>query len=131
MKTNKRTLAGKIITAALVLFTACGFAQTTQTTKDTALIRPFHINIPEAAVTNLRQRIQATRWPDKENVTDRTQGVNLDQIQTLVKYWGTDYDWRKAEAKLNALPQFITKIDGLDIHLYMFALKIQTRCLLS
>jgi pimeloyl-ACP methyl ester carboxylesterase len=116
MKTNKRTLAGKIITAALVLFTASGFAQTTQTTKDTALIRPFHINIPEAAVTNLRQRIQATRWPDKETVTDRTQGVNLDQIQTLVKYWGTDYDWRKAEAKLNALPQFITKIDGLDIH---------------
>src|SRR5205085_6739462 len=66
--------------------------------------------------TDLHQRINATRWPDKETVTDRSQGVQLDQIQELVHYWGTDYDWRNAEAKLNALPQFITNIDGLDIH---------------
>jgi hypothetical protein len=79
-------------------------------------IRPFHINVPEAALVDLRQHVKATRWPDKETVTDRSQGVQLAKIQALVKYWGTDYDWRKAEAKLNALPQSVTKIDGLDIH---------------
>lgn len=78
-------------------------------------IRPFHINVPEAALTELRQRIVATRWPDKETVADQSQGVQLHKIKSLVQYWGTDYNWRKAEAKLNALPQFITTIDGLDI----------------
>ncbi|MRG45208.1 alpha/beta fold hydrolase [Chitinophaga sp. SYP-B3965] len=78
-------------------------------------IRPFHVNVPEATLAELRQRVTATRWPDKETVTDQSQGVQLDKIKKLVQYWGTDYDWRKAEAKLNALPQFITTIDGLDI----------------
>jgi pimeloyl-ACP methyl ester carboxylesterase len=79
-------------------------------------IRPFNVNVPEKALVDLRQRIAATRWPDREAVTDRSQGAQLAKIQALVRYWGTDYDWRKAEAKLNALPQFVTKIDGLDIH---------------
>ena len=79
-------------------------------------IRPFNVNVPEKALVDLRQRIAATRWPDREAVTDRSQGAQLAKVQALVRYWGTDYDWRKAEAKLNALPQFVTKIDGLDIH---------------
>ncbi len=83
--------------------------------EDTA-VRPFHINVPEEALVDLRRRIAATRWPDRETVNDRSQGVQLAKIQELVRYWGTDYDWRKAEAKLNALPQFMTTIDGVDIH---------------
>jgi pimeloyl-ACP methyl ester carboxylesterase len=79
-------------------------------------IRPFHVDIPEEAIADLRRRTTATRWPDKETVGDQSQGVQLDKLQALVRYWGTDYDWRRAEARLNALPQFITEIDGLDIH---------------
>jgi pimeloyl-ACP methyl ester carboxylesterase len=77
-------------------------------------IRPFHINIPEEELTELRRRIQATRWPDRE--TDASQGVQLATIQELARYWAGEYDWRKVEARLNALPQFITEIDGVDIH---------------
>ena len=79
-------------------------------------IRPFSINIPEEALVDLRRRILATRWPDRETVSDQTQGPRLTNLQDLVRYWGTDYDWREGEAKLNALPQFKTRIDGLDIH---------------
>ncbi|HXQ58133.1 MAG TPA: epoxide hydrolase [Actinomycetes bacterium] len=79
-------------------------------------IRPFHVDIPQEDLDELRRRILATRWPDKETVADRSQGVQLANLQELVRYWGTDYDWRKAEAQLNALPQFTTTIDGLDIH---------------
>ena len=79
-------------------------------------IRPFHVNIPEAELTELRRRINATKWPDRETVADASQGVQLATIQALAQYWGTDYDWRKVEARLNALPNFITEIDGLDIH---------------
>jgi pimeloyl-ACP methyl ester carboxylesterase len=79
-------------------------------------IRTFNINIPEAALADLRRRIAATRWPDRETVNDQSQGVQLATIQKLARYWATDYDWRKVEAKLNALPQFMTTIDGLDIH---------------
>jgi len=78
-------------------------------------VRPFRIKVPEAALVDLRRRIAATRWPDRESVADQSQGVQLAKIQPLVRYWGRDYDWRKAEAKLNALPQFVTEIDGLDI----------------
>jgi pimeloyl-ACP methyl ester carboxylesterase len=117
MKTITHTLTTKIITGALMLFTVPGFAQTAKVadTKASDKIRPFHISVPEATLTDLRQRVLATRWPDKETVTDQSQGVKLDQIQALVKYWGNGYDWRKAEARLNALPQFVTNIDGLDI----------------
>jgi pimeloyl-ACP methyl ester carboxylesterase len=79
-------------------------------------IRRFHLNIPEADLTDLRRRINATKWPERETVTDQSQGVRLATTQALARYWGTEYDWRKVEARLNALPQFITEIDGLDIH---------------
>src|ERR687890_156859 len=79
-------------------------------------VRDFHIDVPEEELVDLRQRIAATRWPSKELVEDRSQGVQLATIQELARYWATDYDWRKAEAKLNALPQFTTEIDGVDIH---------------
>ncbi|SDR49137.1 Pimeloyl-ACP methyl ester carboxylesterase [Paraburkholderia fungorum] len=78
-------------------------------------IRPFKANVPEAALDDLRRRIAATRWPAKETVNDESQGVPLARMQALVDYWATDYDWRKGEAKLNALPMFMTEIDGLDI----------------
>jgi pimeloyl-ACP methyl ester carboxylesterase len=87
------------------------------TTVDTATeIRPFHVEIPEEQIDDLRRRIAATRWPHKELVSDRSQGVQLATTQALAEYWATDYDWRKAEAKLNALPHFTTEIDGVDIH---------------
>ena len=85
------------------------------TAQDNA-IRPFQFTAPEEALVDLRRRIAATRWPDKETVADASQGVQLATMQELARYWGTDYDWRKVEARLNALPQFITEIDGLDIH---------------
>jgi pimeloyl-ACP methyl ester carboxylesterase len=84
--------------------------------KGSAEIRPFNVSVPEQALVDLRRRIAATRWPDRETVPDRSQGVQLEKLQALVRYWGTGYDWRKAEAKLNALPQFTTNIDGVDIH---------------
>src|SRR6202165_1824304 len=83
---------------------------------DKNAIRPFHVNVAETDLTELRRRINATRWPDRETVADATQGVQLATTQALARYWATDYDWRKVEAKLNALPQFITEIYGLDIH---------------
>src|SRR5258705_3260879 len=83
---------------------------------DKDAIRPFQANFPETELTELRRRINATKWPERETVTDATQGVQLATIQALARYWGTEYDWRKCEAKLNAHPQFITEIDGLDIH---------------
>src|SRR3984885_9780744 len=79
-------------------------------------IRPFHVNFPEAELTDLRRRVNATRWPEAETVTDDSQGVRLALIQDLARYWGSDYDWRPVERKLNALPNFVTEIDGLDIH---------------
>jgi len=80
-------------------------------------IRPFRINtVPEEQLVDLRRRVKATRWPDKETVTDPSQGVQLATMQKLAQYWSTEYDWRKCEAKLKALPHFITAIDGLDIH---------------
>ena len=79
-------------------------------------IRPFHIDVPEDELVDLRRRIQATRWPEKETVEDQSQGPRLATMQALARYWATEYDWRKCEAKLKALPHFITEIDGLDIH---------------
>ena len=84
---------------------------------DKNAIRPFpNVNVAEADLTELRRRINATRWPERETVTDASQGVQLATTQALARYWATEYDWRKIEARLNALPQFITEIDGLDIH---------------
>src|SRR6478672_3901690 len=83
---------------------------------DKHAIRAFQVDVPEAELTELRRRINATKWPDRETVTDQTQGVQLATIQQVARYWATDYDWRKCESKLNALPQFMTEIDGVDIH---------------
>jgi len=99
----------------LVLLAAPSYAQTVPATEADA-VRPYHINIPEEALVDLRRRIAATRWPERETVTDASQGVQLATVKKLASYWATDYDWRKVEAKLNAYPQFVTNIDGVDIH---------------
>jgi pimeloyl-ACP methyl ester carboxylesterase len=87
-----------------------------QTGSDGVSIRPFQLSFPEAELTELRQRIKATRWPERETVTDDSQGVQLATMQRLAGYWATEHDWRKCEARLNDLPHFVTEIDGLDIH---------------
>ncbi len=87
-----------------------------ETSGDSITVRPFDVAFPETDVTELRRRINATRWPERETVGDDSQGARLAMMQDLARYWGTDYDWAKCEAKLNALPNFITEIDGLDIH---------------
>jgi pimeloyl-ACP methyl ester carboxylesterase len=96
--------------------TASATQERSKPAADKDAIRPFRVNVPEAELTELRRRINATKWPERETVTDQTQGVQLETIQKLARYWATDYDWRKCEARLNALPNFITEIDGLDIH---------------
>jgi pimeloyl-ACP methyl ester carboxylesterase len=90
-------------------------AQTGGSTDDTG-VRPFQVNVPDEAIEDLRRRIAATRWPSRELVADRSQGVQLATVQELARYWTSDYDWRACEAKLNALPQFTTEIDGVKIH---------------
>jgi len=85
-------------------------------TTTASAVRPFRIEVPQGEIDELRRRINATRWPTRELVTDRSQGVQLAAIQNLARYWTTEYDWRRCEARLNALPQFKTEIDGLDIH---------------
>src|SRR6476469_4791082 len=88
----------------------------TTTGSGESAVRPFRIEVPQDELDELRRRINATRWPTRELVTDRSQGVQLAAIQNLARYWTTEYDWRRCEARLNALPQFKTEIDGLDIH---------------
>src|SRR6185369_7385954 len=102
-------------TAALALWSSLGSAQVNNGAADTA-IRPFRAQVPKEALDDLRRRLKATRWPDKETVDDPSQGVPLATLQRLVQYWGTSYDWRKGEARLNAFPQFMTNIDGIDVH---------------
>ena len=116
----QRTVANSTAAAlavGLFLFSSPSLGQTTQqAAPEDGSIRPFKVQVPQAALDDLRRRIAATRWPDKETVADQSQGAQLAKLQELVRYWGSGYDWRKAEAKLNALPQFTTKIDGVDIH---------------
>jgi pimeloyl-ACP methyl ester carboxylesterase len=113
---------GRVLAVAgafgLLLLSVRSLGQTAVPKKstDAAAIRPFRVNFPDAELADLRRRIQATRWPDKETVGDVNQGVQLATVQKLAKHWASDYDWRKCEARLNALPQFVTEIDGLDIH---------------
>ena len=83
---------------------------------DSTALRAFKVAFPESELTELRRRVNATRWPERETVTDDSQGVRLAMMQELARYWGSDYDWYKCEAALNALPNFMTEIDGLDIH---------------
>src|SRR5579871_1463669 len=99
-----------------IMTTATATGPSTGSSPSENAIRPFHIEVPETELTELRRRVNATKWPERETVTDDTQGVQLATIQALARYWATDYDWRKIEAKMKALPQFITEIDGLDIH---------------
>jgi pimeloyl-ACP methyl ester carboxylesterase len=108
---RREFLAGSAAAGACSLFTTAARAEA-----EDGSIRSFRINVPEEVLVDLRRRLAATRWPDRETVMDDSQGVQLATLQELARYWGTDYDWRKCEAKLNALPQFITEIDGLDIH---------------
>jgi pimeloyl-ACP methyl ester carboxylesterase len=118
MKKSKTILASTMVTGAFVMQGALSNAQTGQANKaiDSEAIRPFQVHIPQADLDDLRRRVLATKWPDREIVKDESQGVQLATMQALAKYWATDYDWRKIEAKLNSYPQFITNIDGLDIH---------------
>src|SRR5215467_3631932 len=111
----RRNLTARTAVASLALASAAlpGVAGDTAAA---SAIRPFHIKVPEAKLADLRRRINATQWPERELVADSSQGVQLATMQKLARYWETDYDWRKIEAKLNSLPQFITEIDGLDIH---------------
>src|SRR5215831_4708978 len=114
MKKNKSIPGNTMITGNLLLLAVTSHGQTVPGKGEEIL--PLHINIPEEELTELRKRIKATRWPEKETVTDATQGVQLATTKALAEYWASKYDWRKIEAKLNAVPNFITEIDGLDIH---------------
>ena len=114
--TRRSVLATSTACAALgATFVSAGFAEAA-IAGGSPLIRPFHFTAADAELIDLRRRVQATRWPERETVNDITQGVQLATMRKLAEYWATGYDWRKCEARLNALPQFITEIDGLDIH---------------
>jgi len=102
--------------AAVLAFGLSVFSSPSYGQAEDQSIRPFKAQVPQAALDDLHRRLAATRWPDKETVADQSQGAQLAKLQELVRYWGTSYDWRKLEAKLNALPQFVTTIDGVDIH---------------
>jgi pimeloyl-ACP methyl ester carboxylesterase len=115
MEKAKKKLATSMLAGALVMSASAGQAQTSTLT-DLNAIRPYHIKVSDAALKDLTRRIKDTRWPDKETVSDESQGVQLATMQKLAQYWGSSYDWRKVEAKLNALPQFMTTIDGVDIY---------------
>jgi pimeloyl-ACP methyl ester carboxylesterase len=113
--TQRVTFRSGMLVVAATLLHALSSTPAVAENNDIA-IRPFRVNVPTAALTDLRRRLAATRWPTRELVEDRSQGVQLATLKELARYWSTEYDWRKAEAKLNALPQFVTKIDGVDIH---------------
>jgi len=114
---SKKILASTMVTGAFILQGAISNAQTGSSEKaSTETIRPFQVHIPQADLDELRRRVLNTKWPDRETVKDVSQGVRLATMKKLTSYWASDYDWRKIEAKLNALPQFMTTIDGVDIH---------------
>jgi pimeloyl-ACP methyl ester carboxylesterase len=123
MKKNKSILASAILTGAVVMLGAKSNAQSGPAASEKMVeplassdIRPFHVHFSDESLADLRRRIAATKWAERETVKDATQGVQLATMRALAHYWQTDYNWRKCEAKLNALPQFVTNIDGLDIH---------------
>src|ERR687897_758703 len=107
---------GRMIVGAAALAIAASSAPLPAAEDHATAIRPFRVDVPEADLADLRRRHAVTRWPTEELVKDRSQGVQLATVKELARYWATEYDWRKAEKKLNALPQFVTKIDGVDIH---------------
>jgi pimeloyl-ACP methyl ester carboxylesterase len=114
--TSRREVLAATAAGAAALAVSSGFAEAALAGGGAGAIRPFHIQFAEADLADLRRRVQATRWPERETVNDTTQGVRLATMQALARYWTDEYDWRKCEAYLNGLPQFITEIDGLDIH---------------
>jgi pimeloyl-ACP methyl ester carboxylesterase len=118
MKKTSNIIASTVITGALALQGTVVNSQgpSLMNSKSSETIRPFKVHIPNDALKDLRKRVLETRWPDKETVADQSQGANLSILQALAEYWGKSYDWRKAEKKLNAFPQFITTIDDVDIH---------------
>jgi len=118
MKKFMSILGPTIMTSAVVMQGTLSIAQMSASMESPSneTIRPFKVHVPKKDLDDLRKLILATRWPDKETVSDQSQGVPLDKLQALMHYWGTGYDWRKAEAKLNALPQFVTHIDGVNIY---------------
>ena len=116
MKRKNPTIGSIAFAITMISIIPTTRSHAASTTDEREAIRPYNINIPEEALTDLRQRIKATRWPDKETVSDQSQGVQLATMQKLARYWSTDYDWHNCEAKLKALPNFITTIDGVDIH---------------
>jgi pimeloyl-ACP methyl ester carboxylesterase len=118
MKYTNKTFVNAILASVIVMQGTVIRAQSLSSdhTSRNEAIRAFHVNIPEKKLDDLKRRILATQWPEKETVSDETQGVKLATIKALAQYWATSYDWRKIEAKLKALPQFVTTIDGLDIH---------------
>ncbi|MDH4654886.1 epoxide hydrolase [Pseudomonas sp. BN606] len=109
-------LKGAALTALTMFRPMAAFSQSAEKPLAADALRPFRASVPQSALQDLHRRLAATRWPDRETVDDRSQGVPLAKLQALVRYWDGSYDWRKAEAKLNAFPQFLTSIDGLDIH---------------
>lgn len=118
MKKHKEILAAATVVASLAIPGVSGMAQTQASVRPVSdeFIRPFHIGVPEEKLVDLKRRILSTKWPNKETVNDASQGVQFETMQQLAHYWATGYDWRKIEAKLNSLPQFITTIDSVDIH---------------
>jgi len=118
MKHSNKIIASSLVAGTLVMHSTLADGQTSTSVNlsQDETIKRFEVHVPKEKVQDLKRRLIATRWPDKETVSDKSQGVQLDKLQELVHYWSTDYDWRKAEAKLNALPQFLTNIDGVDIH---------------
>jgi pimeloyl-ACP methyl ester carboxylesterase len=118
MTKTTKILAGTVLSGAMALHGSIADAQSGSKMEigSEKSVRPFQAKVTDADLKDLRKRLQETKWPDKETVTDQSQGANLSNMKELIKYWGTNYDWRKAEAKLNAYPQFMTKIDGVDIH---------------
>jgi pimeloyl-ACP methyl ester carboxylesterase len=116
---SRRNLTARTAAASLAIATATmpAMAGNNPASKEgSSAIRPFHVNIPKSELTELRRRIKATKWPEPELVTDTSQGVQFATMKKLADHWANDYDWRKIESKLNSLPQFVTTIDGLDIH---------------
>src|SRR6185295_172361 len=118
MKKANNNLTGSLDSDALVLEGTISDSQKESLVdlKSSEVVRPFKIKFEDAELNDLRQRVMATRWPKMETVNDATQGVQLATIQKLAKYWVDGYDWRKVESKLNSYPNFVTNIDGLDIH---------------
>src|SRR5689334_4389817 len=116
MAKGKSVLASTVAVGAIMVQGTLGNAQTTSNLVSGDVIRPFKVHFSDQELADLKQRILVTRWPAQEIVKDETQGVQLATMKALAKYWATDYDWRKIEAKINSYPQFITTIDGVDIH---------------